>query len=487
MLQTILAWLSFLGLIAAAVPAALWWANRLQAADVIQPPLVACLTLTISAGGLSQVMLIQGVIGIPLTFWGIVLPYLVLVAPGWGYAARHAGHVRLPQLHVDRSTVITAGLLMLIVVSILYTGLYIPLYRADTTGIYLPAALPMFQQGILDPLIGADSLYRTYPVLIPSLYALSFMASGWENEYLAKLLPTLLSLGCIPASALIAWQLNRHTAAAWTAALLTALTPLFGAWASAGYVDLPMAFLYALCVWFVLRAWEQRSAFDALCAGIVLGLAANAKNAALLAVPLFICLLFAAVILRRVPWQAAPISLAACAGIGAPFYLRNLAGAGFILPATAWTEQAERTVYNLFAFVTQFENFGVVGIMILLALAALPFVVRQHRNAMPFGIVLAFALIYFAAWWWFVSYDPRFLLLILPLLTGFSGSIGALAWERIGQPMRRVILPGLLIAACVLTVSRAYYSAEYKDEFLRAPLMSHPDKLIMVGRVTPPP
>src|SRR5690606_26909942 len=129
------------------------------------------------------------------------------------------------------------------------------------------------------------SLYDAYPILVPLNYAYAYFAAGWENEYLAKTIATLLSLACLPATYLLGERL-RGALAGWLAALVLALTPFFGSWASSGYVDLPMAFFYTLAAVFALRLWETGSTRDAVIAGALVGLAAWTKNAALIGVPL---------------------------------------------------------------------------------------------------------------------------------------------------------------------------------------------------------
>src|SRR5258706_894216 len=89
-------------------------------------------------------------------------------------------------------------------------------------------------------------------MLIAWAYAITHQASGWTNEYLAALIPALLSIGVIGA----AYQLGRDLydqATGRIAALLIALTPMFTHWASTGYVDLPTGFFYGLAGVYLVR------------------------------------------------------------------------------------------------------------------------------------------------------------------------------------------------------------------------------------------
>lgn len=475
-------WLALIGLIAAAIPSAIFLARRQDDSGFA---LIAVLTLAIASGALSLILFWESVIGISLTFNAVAFPYLVLMLPGIIVLFRTPPRFTRPHLN-NRREGAALLLILLIAAAVLFNAIYYPLYADDTLGIYRPAALPIFYEGRIDPLIGAESLYRTYPILVPSLYALGYMASGWENDYLAKLIPALLSLGCLPAVYLLAKRLSGRTAAGWIAALLLAITPAFGRWASSGYVDLPMAFFYLLAAYYALRLSQQRTLHDARLAGVMIGLAVTTKNAALLGVPLLGAWLIFLLIQKRITLAHLLNSLAACALIGAPWYIRNLIGAGFIMPATAWTDQAQRTIANLLVFITRPENFGVAGVIVTIALVPLIVNLFRVRRATftPALLIAGFALPFFAAWWLFVSYDPRFLLLFLPLLIAYAADrIAALQFH---PRAARLIIP----LAWVITAAAAGYtifrSVDYKDELLRDPLMTHEEKLVLVGRAIPP-
>src|SRR5690606_17893970 len=117
-------------------------------------------------------------------------------------------------------------IIVAIAAAILFNGAFFPFSRDDTLGIYKPTALAIWQTGTLVPLIGDESLYRTYPILVPLNYTFAYMVSGWENEYLAKSIATLLSLGCLPAVYFLGRDIGgRRTGL--LAALILALTPSF--------------------------------------------------------------------------------------------------------------------------------------------------------------------------------------------------------------------------------------------------------------------
>lgn len=494
MIETAAAYILVFLVIAAAYPWAVWLLDQRQTLS-----LRLVVTLALSIGTLTLVMLWEGLLGIPFSTFGITLPYLLLMLPGmvlW-WRSRGAAHdVRagLRPARTDNTSSTTIPhrtsvikrlpLLLLTAISaaILFNAVYWPFHRDDALGIYQPHAQAMYALRGLIPLTGADSLYLTYPMLIPSAYAYAYLASGWENEYLANLIGALLSVGCLPVAYWLG-RLLKDERAGWLSALLLATTPAFGRWASAGYVDLPMAFFYGLAGVFAVRLWRGGRWQDALLAGLMMGFAVWTKNAALLGVPLLALWLFWAFIRRRIRLTLAGLALLACAIVAAPWYLRNLAGAGFVVPDTAWTDQAQRTLGNLFVFLTRFENFGLTGWVAMLgAASAIVIVLRRRGNAPEYLLLLLWTLPFFGAWWLFVSYDPRFLLLFLPPLCALGAALLVEVWTKLPSSWRPRLQLALAIVAVALTVQTLWFSVEYKDELLRDPLMSDADKRAIVGR-----
>lgn len=447
------------------------WAARLLRQ---QDWLTVLLGLALGVGALTLIMFWESLLGISLTLAGIVLPYFALMLPGWW-------RVRPPLPHLPASWDRRFMLLILLAISaaVLFNGAYWPFYRDDTLGIYQPAAQMIYQTGALVPLTGADSLYRAYPVLVPLSYAYAYITSGWENEYLAKTIATLLSLACIPG-AYVLGKILRDDRTGWLAALILALTPFYSRWASSGYVDLPMAFFYTLAAIFALRLWRSQRLLDAALAGALVGLAAWTKNAALIGVVLLALWLVWCAINRRIGWRAATLSLIVCAAIAAPWYIRNWGGAGFIVPDTAWTDQAQRTLESALAFVTRPQDFGVSGFIILAGvLATLPAARRREPGIL---LLLLWTLPFFAAWWLLVSYDPRFLLLFLPLLCVLAGDLLARLGERLTpawRPRARIVL---IVLTLLLAAPVGFYAVEYKPALIRNPLMTDTEKHIVVGR-----
>jgi 4-amino-4-deoxy-L-arabinose transferase-like glycosyltransferase len=520
--QTLFAWLLVATILASAYPLA----RALLAFSPLREGtwLTVLLALGLAVGILTLLMFWMGLFGAPYDAGAITLAYGLCVGIGTMLLRRMAaangiaskaladGKNALQVMNTtygtdDKNAVPTAKstfgtlhfalrtlyfVLLLIAASILFNAVYFPFSRDDAVGIYLPLAQIMTEARTLAPLLGADSLYRAYPMSIPLAYTFTFLASGWENHYLAKLIPTLLSIGCIPAAALLGRRLS-NAPAGTLAALLLALMPAFGSWASSGYVDLPMGFYYTLAALFMLRLRVGGAFADALLAGVCMGLAAWTKNNALIgvgAVGLWLGLLL---VLRRIPLRHAVSGMLACAVVAAPWYVRNLLGAGFIMPDTAWIDQARPSLDNLFIFATVPNNFGVSGWALLAGLAWATWqLIQGKKNLFKRGreeagggatdvliLLIGFAP-FFAAWWALASYDPRFLQALLPLGCALGGAALAWAWARLREDWRRVLRVVLLVGVLVLTAERVYYNVEFKDELLRNPLMTHEEKLALV-------
>jgi hypothetical protein len=265
MISPLIPWLGMFALVAAAYPAA----SRL----VSEPGLRLALTLGLGLGGLSQVMLWEGILGIPFTPLGIAAPYLLIMGVAlWVTLRAEKSSAAKPQfatlslrLSASLRSLRFNFLLLPIAAAVLFNGAWWLFHRDDALGIYQPQAAQLYALGGLIPLRGADSLYLAYPMHNQLLFAYTYLISGWENEYLANFIGALLSVGCLPAAYALGERLRRGAGGA--AAFLLATAPTFAAWASAGYVDLPSAFYIALSAVFLLRLWDERRATDAALAG----------------------------------------------------------------------------------------------------------------------------------------------------------------------------------------------------------------------------
>jgi hypothetical protein len=448
--------------------------------------LAAALSVALAFGGLTVGMFWLGLLGVRLDVLPVTLVTLALLAPGsvaWWRMSRS-----LPPR--PRFNGWEAGALLLlaaVTLAVLFNAAYWPFSRDDAIGIYHAQAEAITSTHALLPLTGADSLYLTYPPLMPLAYAYSYLLAGWEQEYLARTISAMLGL----AGLLAAYALGREVDGRLTgllAAVLLAVTPTFGRWASAGYVDLPVAFFITLAAVFALRFWRSGSAWDAALAGGAVGLAAWTKNAALIEVVMFGVWLLAGLVLRRANVRAVAVGLGVCALVAAPWYVRNLLGAGFLVPDTAWTEDARPTLETLLLFVTRPEIYGEAG---LIYLAGVLFILTQflrRRNAPAAALLLLWVGPFFGAWWLLTSYDPRLLLPVLPIFAVIGAWTLASAWRGLTPRLQRATRMAAIAVAVLLTALSVWNNIEFKNEILRDPLMSDNAKreLVLANRQPAP-
>jgi len=476
-MQALFPWILVTLVIAAAYPWSNWLLTQAERRDGLW--LTLLLTLSLSMGTLTLLMFWESLIGIVFNLWGITLPYFGLMLPGfwlWCRVRRPDATRRIVFPDQDKRRRLSrwfgGGLLALISSAIVFNAAYWPFYRDDALGIYHRYAKLMYETGSLVSFAGRDdAFYQAYPMQIPLLYTYTYVASDWVNEYLAKTLSALLSLACLPAAFLLG-RMMFGSLAGWLSVLLLAFAPTFGRWASSGYVDLPMAFLYTLSAIFAWRLWEKDHWVDALLTGVAMGLAAWTKNAALVGIGLLLLWLVYAWRQERIPLRHFILAISACAATAAPWYIRNWIAVGLVVPPTAWTEQAERSFRTLFLFVTQPQNFALSGWVILTALGASAFDLLRRRAQTQQIMLLLWTIPFFAVWWLLVSYDPRFVLLFLPLLCVLGGVWLARAWGGLPQPLQHRILLPLALIALLWMLYIAWISVEYKGAILQDPLMS---------------
>jgi 4-amino-4-deoxy-L-arabinose transferase-like glycosyltransferase len=482
-MQTLLAWI----LVGCVSLAALPWAAWLLA----QSPrydggwLTLLVGFALSFGALTLLMFWEAVFGIPFSLWAITAPYAALALIGWVLWRRQPRPPGVSRRARARSWTfwVAVGILALVSAAILFNSAYWPFSRADALGIYGRYGRLMWDTGSLVSFERDDAFYQTYPVLVPLTYTYAYLASGWQNDYLARMIPALLSLGCLPAVYLFGRTLGGRLAG-WSSVVLLALTPAFGSWASSGYVDLPMAFFYTLSALFAWRLWQTAHWSDALCAGLMMGLAAWTKNAALLGTGLLSITLLWAWLSRRIRLREIAVAAAGALAIAAPWYIRNVVMTGLLIPPTAWTDQAQPTLNNLLVFISRPEIFGLTGWLIGLGLVGVVIDLMARRGSFEQRLLLLWTLPYFAAWWLLVSYDPRFQLLILPLLTVLAGVQAVRIWRWLPELLRqRLALPVALIAMVAALVV-AWNSVEFKSEIVRNPLMGDDAKhtIVLEGR-----
>jgi hypothetical protein len=481
-MNTLTGWLFVIFVLTAAYPLSVWLTTR----NDREPDfwLTVLLSLALSTGALTLVMFWQMLSSVRLSLWGATLPYTALILSGmwlwWHDGAKHPV-VSLPRTWPER---LALALLLIISAGVLFNSLYWPFTREDTIGIYARFAAAIYDTRALVELPGAQTTYEAYPLLIPLTYTYTYLASGWQNEYLARLFPALMSVGCLAAIYVLGRMLHGK-AAGWLGALLLAITPTFGSWASSGYVDLPMAFFYTLAAIFAWRLSHSDHWSDALLTGVMIGLAAWTKNAALIGVGLWGLWMLWALLRRRVGWRQMALAVFACGLIAAAWYVRNWLNAGLIIPPTLWVDRAAQTIDSLFVLVTHLQTYSLTGPLIVFSIVtALVELIRRRPPELL--LLLWWTVPFYAAWWLVASYDPRFILLFLPLLCVLAGIQAVKVWVMIpAQWQQRFLLP-LAVVALALALFAAWNSVEYKDNILSNPFMSAEERRMTAIRERQP-
>lgn len=368
---------------------------------------------------------------------------------------------------------VAAGLAGLIVLN----ALYWPFYAPDAVSIYADQSRVIYQARALPQ---DEGLYEMYPMLLPLSHTYAYLAAGAMDEYLAKVTVAALALGALGATyalgrALYGWRVGLGAAA------LLALTPEFTRWASAGYTDIPAGFFAALAA---LAAWwlaEERSLRAAWLLGAMAGLAAWTKNSALAFV------LSAGLWLVYARWRgwanwqhglALAMGLALAAG---PWYVRNLLEFGRLVPPTVWSEQVRHTAATLTPFLGELPAYSAPGLLVTAGMGWSA--VEALRGPRPLAdrarLLWMMAGPFAAAWWWYASYETRFLQAIYPLLCVMGGQALLVAWDTLRRDratLRPAIQAGLVVLALLLALPAARKALDHKTELARTPLMSDEER-----------
>jgi 4-amino-4-deoxy-L-arabinose transferase-like glycosyltransferase len=459
--------------------------------------LVAVTTLALSVGGLTWSLMLLTWLG--AATWGsafLVMLIIFVVGLARSRALLFAGFPKSPRAYGQKligaarqSPVSAAAVIITLSIAGLFllNAIYWPFGDDDAISIYAVHSLNIYQKGHFNTGIG---LYEAYPMLVPLSYVYAYLSAGEVNEYLARIFPAMLAVGTLGAAAALGQTLyNRRSGL--IALLLLALTPAFVRWAPTGYTDIPAAFFVTLAALFAWRLAETGCSADALLAGMIVGLAAWTKNSTLSISGSLLIWLIGLRWQRRITTRQIGVALSALLVMAGPWYARNLLLYGLIVPDTAWTDRAVHTLSSALPFLTEPSHFFLPGIVFTAGLAwALVeslrtlwmLVQRRDLNADPGlfkpWLLLIFALPFMAAWWWFGSYEVRFLVTVLPLIAVMGGRAADRTWEWVGA---RITFPlrwrtAAQIITIVLLIGLALPSARkaliFKDEMLRDPLMT---------------
>jgi hypothetical protein len=219
----------------------------------------------------------------------------------------------------------------------------------------------------------------------------------------------------------------------------------------------------------------------------MIGLAAWTKNAALIGMGLWGMWLLWGLLKRRIGWRHLTLAMVISGLIAVPWYVRTWLDAGLIIPPTLWIDRATQTIDTLFVLVTHLQTYSLSGPLILLSvITALIEVIRRKQNAPELLPLLWWTVPFYAAWWLFASYDPRFILLFLPLLCVLAGMQTINLWEMMPADWQHRLLIPLAIVALALALVAMWNTVEYKDNILRNPFMSAEERRMTAIRERQP-
>ncbi len=446
---------------------------------------LALLTLALSLGALTLGMLALSLAG-ALSLGAVRAGMLGLFGVGAAVCWRAGARPAWPRMRAGgigraiRRHPLAAGILAVIgglAALIALNALYWPFYAPDAVSIYADQSRIIYQARALPQ---DEGLYELYPMLLPLSHTYAYLVAGALDEYLAKVSVAALALGALGATYALGRALYGGRVGLGAAALL-ALTPEFTRWASAGYTDIPAGFFAALAA---LAAWwlaEDRSPRTAWLLGALAGLAAWTKNSALaFALSAGLWLVYA----RWRGWADWRHGLALAAGLvltAGPWYARNLLESGRLVPPTVWSEQARHTAAMFVPFLGELPAYSAPGLIVTAGMGWSA--VEALRGARPFAdrawLLWIMAGPFAAAWWWYASYETRFLQAIYPLLCVMGARALLGAWETLRRnrtTLRPAIQAGLLALVLLLAPPAARKALDYKTELARAPLMSDEER-----------
>ncbi len=494
MLDPLIPWLAAVFSLLLAYPWARWLLDRSPAGSTGRrdPVLALLLTVALSVGALTWLLLMLSAVSPGLaTFWPATGLALILSALGV-VARRRTGNpvqAETPDSWWRQPLPLTAALVILGLAGLtLLNAASWPFFEDDTMALYGPMAYRFAETGQFTGL----GLYDAYPVLTPLAMAYPGLAAGALHEYAARFVTAVQALGTIGTAYVLGRDLfDRRVGLA--AAFLLATVPIVPHWAAAAYTDLPAGFYYGLAVIFAWRLYTIPHPVHALLTGLMAGLAAFTKNGALLLAG-SLAGWIAYSTWRRWRDPAAPgaaiggRSIALMIGgyllTAGPWYLHTLIAYGHLVPPTGWVDQATHTLTVLFGPALAPGHFLLGGPLGFLGLAAMLWALWRSRWAFaprP-ALLVGFSVPFWLVWWWYFSYDLRFLLMVWPLFTVMGGQVTLAAWDRLAAafpapakshllkwgPLKQGLLP---LALLILALPAARQSVDHKLELLRDPFM----------------
>jgi hypothetical protein len=363
--------------------------------------------------------------------------------------------------------------------AILFNAAYWPFDVGDALALYAPFGRHLYETATLP---SGEGTYETYPMLVPAAFALTHWAGGSVNEYIARIVPALMAVGVVGTGGVLARDMDSRGVGLLASALI-AFTPVFARWASTGYTDAPAALYVGLTAIFAFRWWQTGAVRPLLLASLSAGLAMWTKNSTLTLLPSLLWLVASRpFVVRpagatcRTAWRDAGVVLAAVGLTAGPWYLRNLFEFGFLVPPTILADRARHTPAAFFVMLDPDQHFGLSGWVYTAAMfyGLAKFVARASDRERWF-VPLALALPFIGAWWWFASYEARFLIAIVPLLAAMGAIMiadGAAPAVARATPIQRraaaVAVVAVILVASAVSLRKA---VEHKTVLMRRPWM----------------
>ncbi len=494
MLQALFPWLVALFSLSLAYPWVRWLlaaTHPPQSPPRREPVLILLLTVGLSLGALTWALLMLSALSKSLAaFWPVTVLMLIFHAGGWIVWRRyrqahpevspHRGrHLRWP----GWITAMTIALIGLLIVLVLFNAAYWPVFEDDAATLYGPIGLDFVRTGD----ISGHNEYDAYPVLDPLVFAYLHLAHGAPHEYASRFVMAVLALGSVGAVYVLGRDVNqqdeeRNRRVGLAAAFLLVTIPIVPHWAASAYTDLPAGTYYLLAMIFAWRLFQHPHPLLALLTGLLAGLAAFTKNGALLIVG---SLAGWVVYTHWVNWQQPqagqhPIRLShaglAAGGfllVAGPWYGHNVLEFGYLVPPTGWTDQANHTLRWLVGpslTTTHFMLGGVLGQAGMLAMLAALW--RSRWGFSPQAVLLlGFGVPFWLVWWWYFSYDLRFLLLVWGVFAVMGGLLIMQVYDRLPARSMRGILVLMPVILVVLALPAMRWSVDHKPDIFRDPFM----------------
>lgn len=383
--------------------------------------------------------------------------------PGWFSPKRWADYwlmvwKRYSQLSFE---MILAWTVLGLCAVILIHSFYYPFIGDDTLARYALHGQRIYLNGRIP-----QSVFG-YPPGAALTFVWTWFAANVQHEQLAKLFAVVSSVGTLGATYLLG-RMWFGRKGGWLAAVLVVLPPAYVVNSTIAYVDIPTIFPTLLAVAFIWRWWEHNRLKDAAMAALLVGFALLIKQSALtFAASLAIVPIIYLIALRGRNWKSAVGAFALIvlipALIAGPWYLRNVLLEQSVLPIAGYYHLAQRSAKPTFdkllvPYVSRKEFGGTISEVLTagwvlgvgLAIGEGIRLLRGKLADVPVNLIFAtFAIPYWLAWWLYFSFDPRFLLLLLPFFALWISYAAVKIAERISLPVQ---VPAIVWQFCLVAV-----------------------------------